>query len=485
MKKYLVFLSFFLLGVINNAYCQRTDNEQKTMLSKELDSKRIINQFDVKKQNDLVKLMELANNGDSIAMFQLGRSYLPGGSNLVDVDEAIFWFDKSAKLGFSPAFNQLAFIYKLGHTGKIDFEKSYQYFCKAAELENPNGLYLKGYMEYKGFGCNQDYLTAISSFKSGAALGNRGSLYMLGLCHRNGFGVEKNEQLGKDYLQTSAKLGYFPAEKELKHQQPEFDPKATDFIDKINALNRINEKAYFPLNEFTQINSEVNQDDLNGNFSGFIVQYDWSGKQIIKISDLNVKINSEENYILGTWKEEGIDEVLEFTGKFTDGHLFFDEVKQKRTDHYHTENPLTYRFDKSKLTTFYNEELFIHGNINLFALKLKEPQKPTSIFLFKDDGMKPTLNERIPKASILKYAKVFPNPTIEFSNVEFEIKKKGFVEINVLNFAGVPSMKTISNSLDKGRYIVPIELDFLPSGIYYVDLHIDGEKADTLKLIKQ
>ncbi len=83
-----------------------------------------------------------AENGDSEAMFELGKLYEKGIGTERDFAKALDYFQKSADLGFADAINDLGFLYFQGADGlKRDADKAIQLFLKAADLRHPQAMY--------------------------------------------------------------------------------------------------------------------------------------------------------------------------------------------------------------------------------------------------------------------------------------------------------------------------------------------------------
>ena len=71
-----------------------------------------------------------ADKGCGQAFFNLGRTYEKGAPGIdKNMSTAIFYFEKSAKLGYSAAQNKLGHKYRTGNSIVCrDFDKAFSYF---------------------------------------------------------------------------------------------------------------------------------------------------------------------------------------------------------------------------------------------------------------------------------------------------------------------------------------------------------------------
>ncbi len=91
-------------------------------------------------------LLRPAEEGDKEAQFYLGRNFI----QINDLDQAIFWLEKSANSGYSPALFRLGCLYDKDKHLKKDDEKATDYFERAARLNHVGGLIRYSYKLIKG-----------------------------------------------------------------------------------------------------------------------------------------------------------------------------------------------------------------------------------------------------------------------------------------------------------------------------------------------
>jgi len=137
-------------------------------------------------------LTERANSGESDAEFQLGAVYHDGKIVKQDFEQAISWFEKSAKQNDTRAQFNLGVMYYTGEGVKQDFTKARAYFEAAAQQKNARAQFNLGVMYYRGEGVKQDYAQAISYFGEAGAQGFAEAEFNLGVMYAKGEGVTQD-----------------------------------------------------------------------------------------------------------------------------------------------------------------------------------------------------------------------------------------------------------------------------------------------------
>lgn len=132
--------------------------------------------------NDFKNLEKKAKQGDLVAQYNLGNSYIPNSKRgNIDYKKAFYWFEKSAEQGLPPAQYELAVMYSSGEYIKQDYEKAFELYEKSA---------IQGYAPAQ---------------------------YNLSFMYAMGQSVEKNNQKAVEWLKKSANNGFPPAIKELEN----------------------------------------------------------------------------------------------------------------------------------------------------------------------------------------------------------------------------------------------------------------------------
>ena len=71
--------------------------------------------------------------------------------------------------------------------------------------------------------------------------------------------------------------------------------------------------------------------------------------------------------------------------------------------------------------------------------------------------------------------KIFPNPATDIENVSYELVDAGQVTFNLLNGTG-KNIQQVSNApQSSGKHSFTIETNNLQSGMYYLQMQLNGE----------
>lgn len=325
----------------------------------------------------LDQLLESQNyENDAFVQNVLGIAYLHGIGTDPDTVKAIAYFEQSGLMGYSPAYHNLGMYYKYADNGRQDFVKAYETFSKGAELDDPNCCYNTGYMKYKGLGCQQNYGEAFCLFSKAAGFNHAPSVYMLGLCYRNGYGVEADTAIGNILLRQSAGLGYEDAIEELFIEEPENNA----FIHSAEYDETMQYPDIMPdIQPYLPLNNKV----MTGSYQGFVVTYDWSGEHLISEKPLSVDMTVQRDTAMGRWIQ-GPDTIM-FTAEVgLDGIFCFDSVEKDMYDRYSPDFTSRYRFEKVDMNYIRG---FITGQLCLFSISEREPERPMYVSLHKTSGI--------------------------------------------------------------------------------------------------
>lgn len=368
---------------------------------------------------------------------------------------------------------KLALQYKDGTGVPIDYSKAVGYFQQAANLGDAQSMYALAYMQYKGFGCTQDYPSAAATFANGAYVGRENSMYFYALCLRNGYGVGKNEDSAKYWLVKADSLGYKQAKLELKMMAGENgNDSAKALVQQINNAAIPNNT---PLNKFTKIfHSIPTPNMMPGKYIGWLVQYDWSGQNVVSAKRLMFSVKKENDKFSGSWVEgtdtAAITAVLNFTS------LNFDKSKYKRKDHYSPDSAVTYDFTNASLTMVQQgDSLYLAGNVIMFSPERKEPSKPLFV----------ALSRKIESANVMAtLLTASPNPFVDVLRVDFQLGQPANVEIQLVSLNGTITYQNAAGALQAGHYQLPLQPGFIAAGAYFLKLICNGQLTG-IKVVKQ
>ena len=175
-------------------------------------------------------LTEEAEQGNGLAMYDLGKMYLDGLDCDPDEKVAQEWFGKALN-----AFHKrertdqrkdywqyrIGKMHSLGHGTDQDYEVSAQWFVKAAQEDNPYAQYALGGQYQRGQGVEQSYERAVALYTQAAEntlRPNAYAQYQLGNLYKEGLGVAVD-------LKLSAKWYAMAYQSFLKMEQSMADDK--------------------------------------------------------------------------------------------------------------------------------------------------------------------------------------------------------------------------------------------------------------------
>lgn len=379
--------------------------------------------------------------------------------------------DSSIQVQIKTYYN-LALQYKDGLGKKIDYSKAFYYFDLAANLNDPQSIYSLGYLYYKGLGCIQNYNRAVSLFSQGAFIGKDNSMYFYGLCFRNGYGVAKNEDSAKYWLNRSAALGYNQAIEELKMPVGEnSNDSAKALVQIIKSAAVSHQTSFSQYIKIDQNNNTSLTEDIGGIYNGYIIQYDWSGENVISCKNLELDLRNERERVSGQWIESISDTVM-IEGTLRGDSLVFARSEYKRKDHYSPNTGVRYIFQNASFNLEkFRDSLYLAGDIMMFSPDRKEPSKPLFIVLSKP---------------LLQITKLFvtPNPFHDQLNVSFSLAESNDISMQLISMSGEIIYTKILGYLEAGSYQYSLNLGIIAPELYILKLIFNNQNL-TFKVIKE
>lgn len=418
-------------------------------------------------------LKELAELENPMAMNALGKAYMEALGCPADTALSFYWFKKAADAGYHSAWHNLGTIYKYGIYGIQDFTLAFYYFDKLANETTENsvlGLYDAGYMLYKGLGCKQDYVKARDYLEKASNKGYAPAMYLLALCYRNGYGTDRKQGEAGYWLSKSKKSGYTPAIEEYYAEGPE---NTQDRVVLRSAGLRNIPKEY--VRNVPHIKKkEVKQ--LDGEYDGVLVTYDWSGKNVIKETHLSLIIKTEKDRIWAEWREEGAD-TLQVEATWRDSCLVFSNAYQYRQGHYDANGKVIWNFTNARLQLLNSDtSSYIVGNISMFSPEVMEPNQPMYISLRKNDV---TLEDSKKDNSFI----VYPNPFKEGINISFYQSLESDVKVAIYETTGKLVQFESLGKFGVGQQQIALSTQ-IPSGTYVLKLFANQKEYSTVIIRK-
>ncbi len=404
------------------------------------------------------------------AMLVLGDVYKSALNGNVNKDSVLFWYTTASNYGSVRANYKLGKLYKEGKLVPQDFAKAVKYYQKGVLQNDDMCKNALAYMYYKGLGIGQDYFRAYSLYKESAKNENKNSMYFLGLCYKNGYGVNRDTAIANFWLRKSAKEFERQAGRELNEWEPEnrglIDPVLQS---KLNATNGYKEKY---------IASSDN--NYEGNYKGFAIYYDWSGKFVHEIIPLELELKKDGQKYTGTWKEEDRESVKIIAINSNNKFVFNNTTPYLRKDHYSGRSLESWRFRQAKLNlNFVKDSVELNGFIQFYSFKRREPGKPVQIAVKKSMSTDGQASEGFVKL------KLFPNPATNNLTVQFSLAVKERVAIRVLSKNGKVLFTEDAKNLPAGTYIYPMQVGNLAAGVYDVQIIRNKAISSTSSFVKE
>ena len=417
-------------------------------------------------------LLSAAKSGNSEAMHYMGMISYTGIVGKQNLELARKWFERADVAGYLKSAYNLGTMYRLGTGVTQDFTKAYSYITRAGMNGDAQAVYMRGYLLYKGLGCNQSYEESIKCFVEASKKNHGYAMYMLGLCYRNGYGIGRDNAEANYWLKKASDKGIKYATEELSLDSPENVTQPT----KIRGASI--KQTDLP-GSFRAVKHHVSAlQPVQGDYTGSLVTYDWSGQHVIKEAPLQVTIEQNGNQIIARWKEDTLS-IVEARGILTDTALVFTEATYSKLDHYHHAVPQTLNFVKAYLKTVQKSDtIILAGNLQFYSLDSKEPEKPMYMSLQtkqKAAAMFVADSKKEPMA--------YPNPFSGQLIVSFYLENEASCSISLSTMNGITVYQEPFGKLPAGAKRYQLQLD-LPPANYLVKL-VYGNKVYNTVVIKE
>ena len=165
----------------------------------------------------VVELFERAGkSGHPGAQYELGLLYINGNGVAQDYEQGISWLHMAAEADFGTAQNLLGRLYYEGVGVTKDCNEAARWFRQAAKQGIAEAQFNLGLMHTEGSGgVPRDFKKAARLFRQASTVGHAGAQNWLGHLYMHGNGVEKDLEVAKNLLESSADQGNDEASKAL------------------------------------------------------------------------------------------------------------------------------------------------------------------------------------------------------------------------------------------------------------------------------
>lgn len=190
-----------------------------------------------RKLEDIAKVRESAEKGNSDTQYELGWRYVDGVGVEQNATNAVAWFEKAADAGDSFAQMMLAVMYLQGKGTEYNKSESIKWFQRAIE----NGLEDRLSKENTKLDSHGKFVlsvmyNAVSNtentvfwLRKSANMGYAKAQYELGLKYLSGAGVKKDLNEATEWFQRAAENGYAAAQTNLGYAYATGEGRKQDF----------------------------------------------------------------------------------------------------------------------------------------------------------------------------------------------------------------------------------------------------------------
>jgi TPR repeat protein len=458
---------FLLLFITTNAIAQTTDTTTKPPIDsatmyltgtfKQYNPQRT---FQINLQN--------ATNGNAKAMNALAIQYMKGLGVDSNFNLAVYWFNQAATNNYTKALVNLGMLYKHKATDSLGYSIAYDYFNQALQANDPSALFAQGYMLYKGLGCTQSYTAAIAFFNQGIAINQANCMYFKGLCYKFGYGVSIDADSANYYINKAALRGYKQANAELANNNTA-----------ARTTKQITPNSKLQTDEFINIPKSKSAVQINGEYKGEILQYDYSGKKLLTQIPITLQVSTTNNIIKGNLQLLN-SQAIELNAIQQGNQLIFSQTTiQQSILNTKRQTVLVFKTAQLNLETK-NDSNYLTGSLQLFNTHTHETDKPINIKLSQlqnkiTDNTKPHTPNNV---------SVYPNPTNGNFTISFHLTKPSAAKINIYNPQGKLVDTKIFETLPQGKQNILIAAIKDVGGIYTATI-VTNHFKQTTSFIKE
>lgn len=156
---------------------------------------------------------------DGLASLALGNMSRDGICGQTDMELAVSWYEKGAKLGNAECMEILGCLYFLGEEGlDVDYEKSFFWLDQCQKLGTLQSYSKLAFLYMKGHGCEADEERARELFEKAAETEYDGyALYELGYLYERKNELPEDLEKAADYYRRAVEMGNESAGRRFSH----------------------------------------------------------------------------------------------------------------------------------------------------------------------------------------------------------------------------------------------------------------------------
>ena len=160
--------------------------------------------------------MSAAQQDNSYAQFELGLCYHHGIGVQEDAKKAFEWYEKAALQGNNIAQCHLGSCYQKGYGTVKNYGKAAQWYARSANQQNAKAFNNLAFLYEQGRGVNKDYNKAFRLYSRSADLGFIPALANVGYCYEKGLGSTQSYRKAASFYRQAAEKGNEYAKNALK-----------------------------------------------------------------------------------------------------------------------------------------------------------------------------------------------------------------------------------------------------------------------------
>jgi len=483
MKKYILYITVLFLS-IESIKAQTLCEKKVAQAEKHIKGKSPFNNA-----GQAVKLLEdCAAQGNAAANHYMGLFYLNGMGVAQNDKKAFEHMLEAAQNGHAIAQYNLGRLYKYGTGCTIDFEKAVAWFEKAAAQNNHKASYSLGYMYFKGFGVQQDYNKAVHWLQQSKDPMGR---HWLGICHYFGYGTPANEEKALELLldnkitNSKTMVRYIYNNRKVKLEAVV----QTALKENSKESSSVARTAVTSLQE-EEKETNLEEKELQGTWIGKLVQYDWSGKEILHIHPIEVGIDSKDGLLKITTLFD--KQQQETQALWQNGQLYLEKLPIVLPILY----PNHPRFSITNYSLLsmglkaktINGTLYLTGAVDGYIDNWTEYSSPMGIVLkaknrTATENKEEELLEAL-AAQAAHFVKLYPIPFKQDLAIQYHLETAGQVKVAITNYQSTVHVVVEPGKWQEaGEHLYHID-SALPEGIYIVQVTV-GNKMHTRMVVKE
>ena len=375
-----------------------------------------------------------------------------------------------AESGSAEAACNLGIFYKDGIGCKLNFDQSKKWFEKSYELGNQKAAYSLGYLYLKGLGSvNQDYTTAVQWFKiSDYPMAK----HWLAQCYYFGYGVPQDISKALQMLKDNPIGNSQVLLKQFVSEQKQLVNLKEDVTTGSLSQSVKNTTA----DDLSNISSPavISSENVIGEWSGELLEMDWSGEKLIRRLPLSIIISSSPGEIFQTKFTIGekyfLGDALLVNNELIFPNLNFELPKQ------YTDHPEMLSLDYRILNLrFFIKNNLLTGRLTTNIETWSEPGPPLYIQLSKSnkDFDEEALNAF--KQQEDSFIKIYPNPVDDDFLIRYTLDTDSRVRLFIQDYYGRTGPMLLNDDAQKkGEQTKSYDnLANLSSGLYTIRLEIN------------